>query len=241
MSENYITFEFRIKYITNQGEEIYILGDNDDFGHWKAKKFKLDWNENNIWKKEYKMKINSKNIQYKFICAHNNCHDPNQFRWEDCPNRILSSTDNIQNLKRENGKYILEQFWNHFCIIFSLHYQMKSSNDSLFILGGDGLGYWDKNKINDFKMILEKDDNYKDVWKKRINIEITDKKKVIMDLEYKYLFKNNEYEEGINRHVMIIFDKDKLNDEDKFFYLTNPKEYKLLINSIIEIEDSIID
>ena len=240
MSESYITFEFRIKYVTQEGEEIYILGDNDDFGNWETKKFKLDWNENNIWKKEYKMKVNSKNIKYKFICAHNNSHDPNQFRWEDCPNRILS-TENTQNLKKENGKYILEQVWNHFSIIFSLHYQMNSPNDSLFILGNDCLGGWDTNKINDFKMTLEKDDNSKDVWKKRINIEIKDKKRVNMDLEYKYLFNNNNnYEKGMNRHIMIIFN-DKLNDEDKFFYLTNPKEYKLLINSIIVIEDSIID
>ena len=54
MSESYITFEFRIKYVTQKGEEIYILGDNDDFGNWKTKKFKLDWNEIIYGKKNIK-------------------------------------------------------------------------------------------------------------------------------------------------------------------------------------------
>ena len=42
----------------------------------------------------------------------------------------------------------------------------------------------------------------------------------------------------INRHFKILFDIDENNDELKFYRLSNPKEYKLLINSILEIDDS---
>ena len=75
-----ITFEFRIKYKTNHGQEIYIFGDNDDFGYWKTPKFKLTWTERHIWKKEYKININIKLIKYKFVVVTNN--DPNQVLWE---------------------------------------------------------------------------------------------------------------------------------------------------------------
>lgn len=241
MSDKFIIIEFRIHYNTQQGEEIYILGDNDDFGNWTSKKFKLDWNENNIWKKEYKMPTNNKNIKYKFVCAHLNTNDKNNFKWEECPNRILS-VENLKNLRQENEKYILEQIWNHFTVNCTLHYQAKSPNDSIFILGSDpALGDWGKNDKNNYKMELEKNDkNNNVVYKKKFNIKIEDKNKKEMELEYKYMI-NNDFEKGMNRHVHILFNMDEINDEVKFFYLTNPKEYKLLTNSIIEIEDTFID
>jgi hypothetical protein len=47
-SKNYITFIFRIKYETNPGEEIYILGDHSDFGNWINPKFELKWTNGHI-------------------------------------------------------------------------------------------------------------------------------------------------------------------------------------------------
>ena len=49
----FVTFQFRIKYETNPGEEIYIYGDSPDFGNWKSPKFKLRWSEGHIWKADY--------------------------------------------------------------------------------------------------------------------------------------------------------------------------------------------
>ena len=46
-----ITFQFQIKYETNQGENIYILGSDPLFGNWKDAKFRLGWHEGHIWKK----------------------------------------------------------------------------------------------------------------------------------------------------------------------------------------------
>ena len=50
MSDNYINIEFRVKYKTQKGNELYIMGDSEDFGDWKSKTFKLDWSEGDIWK-----------------------------------------------------------------------------------------------------------------------------------------------------------------------------------------------
>ena len=238
--EDNIIFEFRIHYDTKENGNICILGDNDDFGNWKDPKFNLKWTNGNIWIGEYSMNKNNKDIAYKFV--HNN---NNNFNWENCPNRILSKNpQHLKNLKIENGKYILEQQWDKFSIIFSLYHQIQSPNSFVSILGNeDFLGNWNKDKIYEFKMNLEKDENYKDVWRKKIDVLNQDKERKSMEIEYKYLIcndnNNKNYEKGTyNRYVKIFFSKDNINDEDKFFLLTNPKEYKLLINSIIEIEDS---
>lgn len=47
--QNFITFIFKIKYETNPGEEVYILGEHRDFGNWHKSKFKLKWTEGHIW------------------------------------------------------------------------------------------------------------------------------------------------------------------------------------------------
>ena len=237
--DDYIIFEFRIKYKTEEGQNIFILGDSEDFGNWKEAKFKLKWTNGHIWIGKYNMKKNNKNIKYKFVCKNNN-----DIKWEVCPDRILSTNPQyLKNLKKENGKYILEQQWNKFSIIFNLYHQIQSSNNFMSILGNaDFLGNWDQNKIYEFRMNLEKDENQKDVWRKKIDVLI-EKDIKDMDLEYKYLICNDNnyknYEKGkINRHVKIFFKINEINDEEKFFLLTNPKEYISLINSIIEIEDS---
>ena len=62
-----IKFEFRIQYETKMGEEVYIFGDDDKFGNWKEKKFKLQWTDGHIWKKEFEMNKNDRNIQYKYV------------------------------------------------------------------------------------------------------------------------------------------------------------------------------
>lgn len=240
-----ITFEFRIKYDTKIGEQIYIFGDNEKFGNWKNKIFKLEWSENNIWKKEFKININDKNIEYKFVC----CNDNGNVIWEKGPNRILDPK-NISHLKKENGKYILEQKWESFTIKFNINYHIESPDCIMMILGNNSsLGEWNKNnsnnKFEERKMILEIDERskIKDFWRKGIDIFCGDDNLKEIDLEYKYIIydiknKTEKFEEGINRHVKILFKIDENNDEQKFFYLTNPMEYKLLLNSIIEINDS---
>ena len=235
-----IIFEFRIPFKTEPGEEVYIFGDNDKFGNWKEQKFKLQWTEGHIWKREFEMNKNDKNIQYKYVLAKDN-----NVKWEDRPNRILDP-NNVSDLQMENGKYILDQKWGHTTINFNLNYHLDS-NESIMMVKGNTffLGEWDKN--NDFdqrKMNLElnNDQKIKDIWKLKIDFKLNNNSKEI-DLEYKYLIynnnnKNENLEKGDNRHVKILFTMNNISDETKFFLFANQKEYKLEKNSIITIFDS---
>ena len=235
-----IIFEFRILFHTKPGEEVYIFGDDYKFGNWKEKKFKLQWTEGHIWKREFEMNKNDKNIQYKYVLAKDN-----NVIWEDRPNRILDP-NNVSDLQMENGKYILDQKWEHTTINFNLNYHLDS-NESIMMVKGNTffLGEWDKN--NDFehrKMNLElnNDQKIKDIWKLKIDYKLNNNSKEI-DLEYKYLIynnnnKNENLEKGDNRHVKILFTMDNISDETKFFLFANQKEYKLEKNSIITIFDS---
>ena len=81
-SKNYITFIFRIKYETNPGEEIYILGDHSDFGNWIKPIFKLKWTNGHIWQAEYNFLISIKYIQFKFVCL-----SKASTKWEEGENR----------------------------------------------------------------------------------------------------------------------------------------------------------
>ena len=116
----------------------------------------------------------------------------------------------------------------------------------MVILGNKNfLGDWNNNRHEEFKMKLEKDNKDKDVFRKKIDVISDDNYKHIkeIDCEYKYLiynYKNNTYtyeKSNICRHFKILFDIDENNDELKFLTLSNPKEYKLLINSYIKIDD----
>ncbi len=237
-----IKFEFRIQYETKMGEEVYIFGDDDKFGNWKEKKFKLQWTDGHIWKKEFEMNKNDRNIQYKYVVV---TKDNNNIKWEQRPNRILDP-NNVRGLKKENDKYILDQKWDRTTINFNLNYHLDS-NESIMMVKGNTfyLGEWNKN--NNFeqrKMNLELNNNLKirDEWKLKIDIELKNDQKEI-DLEYKYLIYNNNnkkenLEQGDNRHAKILFTMDNISDETKFFLFANQKEYKLEKNSIITIFDS---
>ena len=235
-----ILFEFRIQYETKPGEEVYIFGDDDKFGNWNEKKFRLQWTEGHIWKREFEMNKNDRNILYKYVVVKDN-----NVLWENRPNRILDP-NNISDLQKENGKYILDQKWERTTINFNLNYHLDSNESIMMVKGNTSfLGEWDKN--NDFeqrKMNLElnNDLKIKDIWKLKIDIKLDNDKKEI-DLEYKYLIYNNNnkkenLEQGDNRHAKILFAMDNISDETKFFLFANQKEFKLEKNSIITIFDS---
>ena len=95
-----ITFLIKLKYETKPGEEIYIYGDNNDFGNWTSPKFKLSWSLGHIWKASYKMSKSIDYIRFKFVC-----HSEHYNIWEEGDNRLLSPK-NVEYLpKTEEGKY----------------------------------------------------------------------------------------------------------------------------------------
>ena len=100
--------KFIIQYNTNFGEEVAILGSIPLLGFWKLEgKFKLKWNEGNIWTGEIDMnKDNMKYFEFKFVIIEKN----NIKLWENGNNNIFGYEDIIKNVhknvqKNRIGKY----------------------------------------------------------------------------------------------------------------------------------------
>ena len=96
--------KFIIQYNTNFGEEVAILGSIPLLGFWKLEgKFKLKWNEGNIWTGEIDMnKDNMKYFEFKFVIIEKN----NIKIWESGNNNIFGYEDIINNVQKNRiGKY----------------------------------------------------------------------------------------------------------------------------------------
>ena len=96
--------KFIIQYNTNFGEELAILGSIPLLGFWKLEgKFKLKWNEGNIWTGEIDMnKDNMKYFEFKFVIIEKN----NIKLWENGNNNIFGYEDIIKNVQKNRiGKY----------------------------------------------------------------------------------------------------------------------------------------
>ena len=76
---------FEIKYDTQMGECISVIGSIDKLGDWKSEKaLKLNWNEGNIWTGSFEYK-EEKDFEYKFILLNNGYVK----EWENGINRKL--------------------------------------------------------------------------------------------------------------------------------------------------------
>jgi len=158
---DFVTFQFKIKYETFPGEEIYIYGDCPDFGNWKKPNFKLYWSKGHIWKADYKISKSVRYIKFKFVC-----HSKNSDKWEEGENRLLSP-NNLNGLERtSDGKYILDCVWNHFKINFNIHYVPSDSDMFMQMVGTpNSLSNWQKNgnpvrlELRNDKELVAKDGN----------------------------------------------------------------------------------
>ena len=158
INNDYITFLIKLQYKTKPGEEIFIYGDNKDFGNWTSPKFKLNWSEGHIWQADYKIPKTITYIKYKFVC-----HSKDNNLWEEGDNRLLSP-QNIEYLpKTDDGKYILNCVWGYFQLNFNIHYIVKNSTSNMRIVGGiDALTNWKKPirlHYDEKKVITAKDGN----------------------------------------------------------------------------------
>ena len=240
MDSDKITFQFQIRYETNQGENLYILGSDPRFGNWKDPKFKLHWSENHIWKNSITISKSENYIKYKFVCI----NQEKIKRWEEGPNRILSAKY-LKGLKVENGEYILDCMWNHFKINFNIYYPLKDDNEYMQIVGDPiGLGNWlregekpIKMELSNIKEIMAKDGNVikGQFWNITVPMKINDP--VNYDFQYRYSIYNPEKKNAIwerepNRHLKILFDLDS--EENKDLIDENPDENVFLQNSFLE-------
>ncbi len=239
---DFITFQFRLKYETYPGEEIYIYGDSPDFGSWKHPKFRLRWSEGHVWKADYQMSKSSKNIKFKFVC-----HSKEYDKWEDGENRLLSPK-NLNGLsKTSDGKYILDCVWNHFKINFNIHYVPSNPNSYMQVVGApEALANWQKTNEKPVKMELQnnKEITAKDgnkitgFWTVTTLMKNTDPRN--FDFEYRYsLYDPNSgtaiWEREPNRHVHFFLNEDEIAtfDDPKI----SPDSCYLLTNSFLEILD----
>ena len=221
--KNCISFIFKIKYETNIGEEIFIIGDHPDFGMWKNPIFKLKWTPGHIWVGEYNYSyslLSSINyIQYKFVCK-----SKSSIKWEEGSNRILTPNNLIGLEKTKDGKYILDCIWNHFKLTFNIHYKITDPYSEMRIVGSpDSLSNWegdsDKSVIMKWdksKELISKDGNIKKgFWTITVIMNNTDERNFIF--EYRYIIFNTKTKSGIwerdpNRHLELTTDINNINN-----------------------------
>ena len=239
---DFVNFQFRIKYETQPGEEIFIYGDSQDFGNWKHPKFKLRWSQGHIWKADYQMSKSIKNIKFKFVC-----HSKESDKWEEGENRLLSPTNLNGLLQTSDGKYILDCVWNHFKINFNIHYVPTIPNSFMQVVGApEALSGWQKvndkpvrMELQNNKEITAKDGNkIKGFWTITALMKNTDPRN--FDFEYRYsLFDPKSgtaiWEREPNRHVHFFVKEEEISTFDDSHI--SPDSCYLLTNSFLEILD----
>ena len=238
----FVTFQIQIKYETNPGEEIYIYGDNPDFGSWRYPKFRLRWSQGHVWKADYEMPKSINSIKFKFVC-HSSTYD----KWEEGENRLLS-TKNLNGLsKTSDGKYILDCVWNHFKINFNIHYVPTNPQAYMQVVGApEALANWQKTnekpvrmELQNNKEITAKDGNkITGFWTVTALMRLSDKTN--LDFEYRYSLYDPKsgtaiWEREPNRHLHFFLDEAEIGmfDDPKI----SPDSCYLLTNSFLEILD----
>ena len=235
--QNYkrITFLIKITYETAPGEELFVYGDNNDFGNWSAK-FKLNWSKGNIWTADYTFPISTEFIKYKFVVRTNN-----SVKWEEGDNRLLS-TKYLNGLKRtDDGKYILDCIWGAFKIDFNIHYILNDSSFMRIIGGAPALNDWKtpvRMELDNHKKITTKDGNIiQGFWTISLLMKSDEKKN--FNFEYRYSIYDEKLDSAIweREPVRQIHILTELNDGNSDNFKNNPDEYKLLVNSHLEVLD----
>ena len=226
-----VTFNIKINYHPNPGDDIYIFGNCTDFGNWKELKFKLKWTENDIWTGDYKISKKSKCIEFKFVC-HND--STNENIWEKGKNRLLDP-NNLNGLdKTSDGKYILSFIWNYFKINFNLIYRIKDSNQNMYIKKEGKLYQMNYQKG---KIIKTKDGKeINEFWEVTINLENYPVDYFGFDYQYNLIDEKKEknlLNKEPKRHLHIFMKKD-----DKIKYYNKEHNY-FLTNSYLQIIDTI--
>ena len=237
-----VTFVFKMKFDTNKGENICIFGEHPLFGNWENPVFFLNWSKNNIWSGEITLPLNTPLIKYKFaVISENN----KEKRWEDGPNRLLSTTDTNGLPITNDNKYLLICIWNHFIINFNIYFPLKNPNDYLQIVGDPKpLSNWMLNNQPPIKMELSEEKTIKakdgneikgQFWVVSVIMRITNPKSSYFEYRYSAYSKKTKtaiWEREPNRRLKILFDLDS--EENQNLFKNNPDENKLLTNSFLQ-------
>ena len=79
---------FKIKYQTNFGEALCVVGSNEQLGFWKQFKCPLKWTDGHVWVSEQPIFIKSSDaiFQYKYVLLWE--EDSKLLNWEKGVDRI---------------------------------------------------------------------------------------------------------------------------------------------------------
>jgi hypothetical protein len=99
---------FEMKYQTQMGQEVGVIGSLEDLGKWnQGKVLKLNWRNGNVWNKEISY-VNGTDFEFKFILIN---HGKVQ-KWEDGNNRPFIYNNIHLNLKSRNPQNGIIKIWN---------------------------------------------------------------------------------------------------------------------------------
>lgn len=242
-SHDYIIFEFHLKYESTPDENIYVLGNHDNFGNWTIPKMKLIWSPGNIWKYSTILPISFDVIEYKFVSIDKHGNK----KWEDGPNRTLC-TSRLKGLTQLRQRtYLIDCVWNHFTITFNIFYPLKDEFDSLNIVGSaKSLSNWlrdneepVKMRLSEKKSLTTKDGDVINgqFWTVTVPMKTDDPNSYNFD--YKYSIYNSITKTSIwekdSRRLNILTELES--STSKALLYKDPQHNVLLMNSHIEIYD----
>ena len=97
------SINFEIKYDTEYGEEVGILGSNSQLGNWDINNiFYLRWNEGNIWKGNIDINKCYNDFEFKFVIVNKGKIE----RWENGDNNKIYFDSVFNEIKYNNNGYL---------------------------------------------------------------------------------------------------------------------------------------
>lgn len=145
-SENGYSLTLRLRYETEFGQELFVIGSIPELGQWKKPKFKLIWSEDHIWETETPILTDQSYFSYKYVLVNNG----QLVKWEDGFDRIADLDLLPEVAHRETGirkDVEINDEWEKFKIIFSVNFPPDDPNQIVSVSGEtEILGSWGKTK-----------------------------------------------------------------------------------------------
>ncbi|CAD8086749.1 unnamed protein product [Paramecium sonneborni] len=131
---------FKIHYITQFGQALYLCGDDESLGNWDpCKALRLQWNQNNEWTICIKLPRVGRKYEYKFIV--NDYSEPSIHKafWEPGENRIITKHLLLNGKKSE---YFNQEFWGYRTIKLKLNHNLQPKERMMIIGSIPEIGSW---------------------------------------------------------------------------------------------------
>jgi len=224
---------FTIKYKTDYGQNLYLIGSTPELGNWKEFKQKMKWTEDHIWTTT--ITISDNYFEYKYAVK-----GSNNVLWEQGPNRIC-----VLDILPDPIKII--SYWESYTVRFIVYYPLKDPNETMCILGDiDQLGNWYKRppvcrmRLGEPRTIMNTGQQGK-CWETELVLHNS-----IKEFGYKYAVYNEktqsvQMEREVGRYFKVSYEKyadfvKQRELEGKTAYEYNKAE--ILINGLIERNDA---